>query len=124
MPANDTDNDDVQSMDQLVHDFNTALDETAGSNSSSRSSASRRKVRHVWSFRRILKTFLCVFCLKLSFSVLEAAVQEHEQPEHGAQHQRRQQLQRGQRRAAVQRPRHQQPPVQVGGAGDCDEGVI
>ena len=44
MPANDTDNDDVQSMDQLVHDFNTALDETAGSNSSSRSSASRRKV--------------------------------------------------------------------------------
>jgi len=31
------------SMDQLVHDFNTALDETAGSNSSSRSSASRRK---------------------------------------------------------------------------------
>ena len=31
-------------MDQLVHDFNTALDETAGSNSSSRSSASRRKV--------------------------------------------------------------------------------
>ena len=47
MPANDTDNDDVQSMDQLVHDFNTALDETAGSNSSSRSSASRRKVRHV-----------------------------------------------------------------------------
>jgi len=30
-------------MDQLVHDFNTALDETAGSNSSSRSSASRRK---------------------------------------------------------------------------------
>ena len=46
MPANDTDNDDVQSMDQLVHDFNTALDETAGSNSSSRSSASRRKVSH------------------------------------------------------------------------------
>ena len=39
-------------MDQLVHDFNTALDETAGSNSaSSRSSASRRKVRklqHMW----------------------------------------------------------------------------
>ena len=31
-------------MDQLVHDFNTALDETGGSNSSSRSSASRRKV--------------------------------------------------------------------------------
>jgi len=30
-------------MDQLVHDFNTALDETGGSNSSSRSSASRRK---------------------------------------------------------------------------------
>lgn len=31
------------SMDQLVHDFNTALDETAGSNSSSRSTTSRRK---------------------------------------------------------------------------------
>ena len=36
-----------QSMDQLVHDFNTALDETGGSNSSSRSSASRRKVSPV-----------------------------------------------------------------------------
>merc|ERR1719309_45857 len=30
-------------MDQLVQDFNTALDETAGSNSSSRSTTSRRK---------------------------------------------------------------------------------
>ena len=31
-------------MDQLVQDFNTALDETAGSNSSSISTTSRRKV--------------------------------------------------------------------------------
>ena len=32
-------------MDALVQDFNTALDETAGSNSSERSITSRRKVR-------------------------------------------------------------------------------
>jgi hypothetical protein len=32
-------------MDALVHDFNTALDETAGSNSSERSTTARRKVR-------------------------------------------------------------------------------
>ena len=34
-------------MDQLVQDFNTALDETAGSNSSSLSTTTRRKVIHL-----------------------------------------------------------------------------
>ena len=35
----------LTTMDALVQDFNTALDETAGSNSSERSITSRRKVR-------------------------------------------------------------------------------
>ena len=49
-----------QSMDQLVHDFNTALDETGGSNSSSRSSASRRKVRRPFCvFKSYQNPFLC-----------------------------------------------------------------
>ena len=60
-------------MDQLVHDFNTALDETAGSNSSSRSSASRRKV-----IRRIFTSCVTKFYLL----VLEAALQEHQQSQH------------------------------------------
>lgn len=62
-------------MDQLVHDFNTALDETAGSNSSSRSSASRRKVTPN------LDSYLSrhhVISLMYLVTVLEAAVQEHE----------------------------------------------
>ena len=59
-------------MDQLVHDFNTALDETAGSNSSSRSSASRRKVMTHHDF------LSPVISLMYLVTVLEAAVQEHE----------------------------------------------
>ena len=48
-----------QSMDQLVHDFNTALDETGGSNSSSRSSASRRKVSLISVLKSYENLFLC-----------------------------------------------------------------
>ena len=41
-------------MDQLVQDFNTALDETAGSNSSNISTTSRRKVKRFGA----VKTFV------------------------------------------------------------------
>ena len=60
-------------MDQLVQDFNTALDETAGSNSSSRSTTSRRKV----------SVLLCSLGKKLiltSILGLEEKMQVYQQP--------------------------------------------
>ena len=48
-------------MDQLVQDFNTALDETAGSNSSSISTTSRRKVR----IRNSIEECCSSFCSRL-----------------------------------------------------------